>query len=86
MSYNYKPCPQCKDKTGRCFARSDGVCMILLECEHKCKFKKPLAAWTNGIKYPYNPPVQGEQPNKFKKKERRGISLEQYMELQKGVL
>ena len=86
MSYNYKPCPTCIDNRGPCFARADGKCMILLECRRQCKFKKPLSLWTNGIKYPYNPPVQGEQPSKFKKKERRGISLEQYMELQKGVL
>ena len=83
MSYTYKPCPTCIDKGGPCFARADGKCMILLECRKQCKFKKPLSLWTNGIKYPYNPPVSGEQPGKFKETRRNRITYEQYIELTK---
>lgn len=46
---------RCRDKDGECFARKNGYCMILLESQIGCKFKKPQREWTNGRHYPYNP-------------------------------
>lgn len=53
-SNGYLPC--C-DKSGECFARTNGKCTLLVETYRngKCKFKKANANITNGLYYPYNP-------------------------------
>lgn len=46
----------CKDKSAKCFARTNtGFCQILISCSKKCAFKKAEREYTHGKRYPYNP-------------------------------